>query len=100
VNGEVAPPHAAIVPKMVIRVLLVNSKRELGFAFHAFLCLGIGLNMRLTDEESRFLGRGCAEFQRFIQRMQGNLLMLHHQSLLTHSSDFKSSGIPKNPPQA
>ena len=36
VNREVAPPDTPIVPKVVIGVLLVNSKRELGFPFHAF----------------------------------------------------------------
>ena len=35
-DREVAPPDTTIVPKVVIRVILVNSKRELGFAFHAF----------------------------------------------------------------
>jgi hypothetical protein len=36
VNREVAPPDTPIVPKVMIGVFLVNSKRELGFAFHAF----------------------------------------------------------------
>jgi len=90
VNRQVAPPHAAIIPKVVIGVLLVNSKRELGFAFHAFLCLGIGLNMRFFVEERRFLGRGCAEFQPFIQRTQGNLLMLHQVSFFNQSSDTRT----------
>ena len=35
-NREVAPPNAPIIPKVMIGILLVNSKRELGFAFHAF----------------------------------------------------------------
>lgn len=36
VNREVTPPDTAVVPEVMIGVLLVNSKRELGFAFHAF----------------------------------------------------------------
>jgi len=36
VNGKMAPPNPAIVPEVVVGVFLVDSKRELGFAFHAF----------------------------------------------------------------
>lgn len=35
-DGKVAPPNAPIVPKVMIRVLLVDAESELGFAFHAF----------------------------------------------------------------
>jgi hypothetical protein len=61
VDGKVAPPHAAIVPKVMVRILLVHSQRELGFAFHAFYCLGIGLNKRFSDEEVAFWDAGVPD---------------------------------------
>ncbi|QJE97977.1 hypothetical protein [Luteolibacter luteus] len=36
VDREVTPPDTPIVPEVMIGILLINSKRELGFAFHAF----------------------------------------------------------------
>jgi hypothetical protein len=61
VDGKMAPPHAAIIPKVMIRVFLVHSQRELGFAFHAFYCLGIGLNKRFSDEEVAFWDAGVPD---------------------------------------
>jgi len=61
VHGEMAPPHAAIVPKVMIRILLVHSQRELGFAFHAFYCLGIGLNKRFSNGEVAFGDAGVPD---------------------------------------
>lgn len=40
--GQMTPPDAAIVPKVVIGVFVVHSERELGFPFHAFQCLEMG----------------------------------------------------------
>ena len=71
VNGQVAPPHPAIVPKVMIGVLLVNSQRELGFAFHAFLCLGIGLNKRFSEGESRFWDAGVPNSSRLSSACKG-----------------------------
>ena len=53
VNGQVTPPDAAIVPKMMIGVLLIHSQGELGLPFHAFRCLGLGF------KKGRFLSRSC-----------------------------------------
>ena len=36
VNGQVAPPDTAVVPKVVVGVVLIDSQRQLGFPFHAF----------------------------------------------------------------
>jgi hypothetical protein len=61
VDGEMTPPNAAIVPKVMVRILLIHSQRELGFAFHAFYCLGIGLNKRFSNEEVAFWDAGVPD---------------------------------------
>jgi hypothetical protein len=33
----VAPPDPTVVPEVMVRVVMIHSERELGFAFHAFL---------------------------------------------------------------
>ena len=35
VNGEVTPPDSTVVPEVMIRIVVVDSESELGFAFHA-----------------------------------------------------------------
>ena len=35
VDSEVTPPDSTVVPEVMIRVVVVDSKSELGFAFHA-----------------------------------------------------------------
>lgn len=54
-NGQVTPPDAAIVPKVVIRVFVVHSQRELGFPFHAFQCLEMGFKKGLPGQENELL---------------------------------------------
>ena len=46
VNGEVAPPDTPVVPKVMVGVVLIDSKRQFGFPFHAFQCLVTGLKKR------------------------------------------------------
>lgn len=43
VNGEVTPPHAAVIPEVMIGVVVVDAERELGFAFHTFFDFWPGL---------------------------------------------------------
>jgi hypothetical protein len=54
VNGEVTPPDPSVVPKVVVGVVLIDSKRQLGFPFHAFLCLVTGFKKRNFGEEDAF----------------------------------------------
>lgn len=74
VNGEVAPPDPAVIPKVMVGVVLIDSKRQFGFPFHAFLCLVTGLKKRNFSNRSSFLGHGTQRLERFIQRMQGDLV--------------------------
>jgi hypothetical protein len=53
-NGEVAPPHTAVVPKVMVGIVLIDSKRQFGFPFHAFLCLVAGLEKRNFRGEDAF----------------------------------------------
>jgi hypothetical protein len=54
VNGEVAPPNPAVIPKVMVGVVLIDSKRQFGFPFHAFLCLVTGLKKRDFSDRSCF----------------------------------------------
>ena len=54
VNGQVTPPDASIVPKVMIGVFLIHAQGELGLPFDAFRCLGLGF------KKGRFLSSSCS----------------------------------------
>lgn len=46
-NGHMTPPHASVVPEVVIRVFIVNSKSDFGLGFHLYDWFRLRNNVRM-----------------------------------------------------